>query len=296
MEIDLADLIGEPVPRSRKICCPFHDEKTPSMHIYPDHFHCYGCGAHGDHVDWLMRTEDLSRDEAEHVLDTWNGPVVKRAPARDDDDAERTARALQLFNDAEPFFGTLAARYLADVRGVDLEALPASIGDALRFNPCCPFGPGTVHPCLLALMRDPISDAPTGIQRIALTTDAQKIDRRMLGRAGVVKLWPAGERLVIAEGLETTLAAATRLPYRGAPLQPAWAALSSGGLAMFPVIACVERLILLADHDHNGAGQAAADVCMQRWEQAGRGGVRLLPERPGADFNDIVLEKRLERT
>ena len=64
----------------------------------------------------------------------------------------------------------------------------------------------------------------------------------------------------------------------------------------FPVIAGVERLILLADNDHNGAGQAAADVCMQRWVQAGRGGVRLLPERPGADFNDIVLEKMLERT
>jgi hypothetical protein len=92
------------------------------------------------------------------------------------------------------------------------------------------------------------------------------------------------------------LAAATRLPYRDAPLQPAWAALSTGGLERFPVIAGVERLILLADHDHNGAGQAAADVCIQRWAQAGRAGVRLLPERPGADFNDIVLEKRLERT
>ena len=58
----------------------------------------------------------------------------------------------------------------------------------------------------------------------------------------------------------------------------------------------LDQDLLLADHDHNGAGQAAADVCMQRWEQAGRAGVRLLPERPGADFNDIVLEKRLERT
>jgi hypothetical protein len=229
------------------------------------------------------------------VLDTWDGPVIKRAPARDDDGAERTARALQLFNDAEPFFGTLAARYLADVRGIDLDVLPASIDDALRFHPHCPFGPSVTHPCLLALMRDAVGNAPTGIQRIALTADAHKIDRMMFGPSGVVQLWPAGERLVIGEGLETVLAAATRLPYRGAPLQPAWAALSKGGLERFPVIAGVERLILLADHDHNGAGQAAADVCMQRWEQTGRAGVRLLPERPGADFNDIVRDM-LERT
>ena len=52
---------------------------------------------------------------------------------------------------------------------------------------------------------------------------------------------------------------------------------------------------MLADNDHNGAGQAAAEDCKQRWQQAGRAGVRLMPDRPGTDFNDIVLEM-LERT
>ena len=40
-------------------------------------------------------------------------------------------------------------------------------------------------------MRDPVTGAPTGIQRIALTWDARKIDRMMLGPAGVVMIWPA---------------------------------------------------------------------------------------------------------
>ena len=62
----------------------------------------------------------------------------------------------------------------------------------------------------------------------------------------------------------------------------------------FPVIDGVERLILLADNDHNGAGQAAAEACKQRWLQAGRRGVLLMPDRPGTDFNDIVLDN-LER-
>ena len=79
----------------------------------------------------------------------------------------------------------------------------------------------------------------------------------------MVKLWPAGSQLVVGEGLETTLAAATRIPYRGAPLQPAWAAVSSGKLSTFPVLPGVERLIILVDHDANGEGQAAAVRCMR---------------------------------
>jgi DNA primase len=41
--------------------CPFHREKTPSFHVYPDHFHCYGCGAHGDAIGWTMQAEGIDR-------------------------------------------------------------------------------------------------------------------------------------------------------------------------------------------------------------------------------------------
>jgi phage/plasmid primase-like uncharacterized protein len=124
-----------------------------------------------------------------------------------------------------------------------------------------------------------------------LTADAQKIDRMMLGRSGPVKLWPVSRQLVIGEGLETTLAAATRLPYRGEPLRPAWATLSDSAMRRFPIIAGVERLILLADHDRNNVGQNAAEECKQRWLKAGRSGVLLTPEDPDTDFNDVVLER-----
>lgn len=41
-------------------CC-FHNEKTPSLCVFPDgHFHCFGCDAHGDAIDWVMRSERLS--------------------------------------------------------------------------------------------------------------------------------------------------------------------------------------------------------------------------------------------
>ena len=280
------------------ILCPFHGETKPSMRIYPDHYYCFGCDACGDHVDWLVQVEGLEYDQARDIVDNWDGPVIPRSQTRDaEEDARRTAYALTWWDAAKPITGTLAARYLARDHAASISTLCRTISTM----PCastrhCVFGPGTRHPCLLALMRNPISDAPTGIQRIALTPDAQKIDRMMLGPAGVVQLWPAGKQLVIGEGLETTLAAATRLDYRGEPLRPAWAALSDGAMERFPVIDGVERLILLADNDHNNAGQIAAEACKRRWLEAGRRVALLMPDRPGTDFNDIVLDRSGART
>ena len=117
----------------------------------------------------------------------------------------------------------------------------------------------------------------------------EKVDRRMLGRAGVVKLWPAGEQLVVGEGLETVLAGATRLLHKGAPLRPAWAALSAGRMRTLPPIPGVKRLIILVDHDHNGEGQAAARSCTDRWSRAGCRVIRLTPAKPGTDFNDLTM-------
>ena len=61
-------------------------------------------------------------------------------------------------------------------------------------------------------------------------------------------------------------------------------------LGNLPVIPGVDRLIILVDHDLNGAGQTAAMRCTERWTRAERSVVRLKPTRPGADFNDLVME------
>jgi hypothetical protein len=186
----------------------------------------------------------------------------------------------------------LAADFLADVRHVDLTQLPADIDAVLRFHPRCPFG-AVSHPCLLALMRRPTTDEPTGIHRIALTPEVfagGKVERRALGSIGVIKLWPATDQLIIAEGLETALAAATCVPFEGKPLRPAWSLVSKGLMTGFPVIAGIQRLIILIDHDK--AGIAAAKACTQRWSRARRTVVQLLPDEEGADFNDLILSEK----
>ncbi len=51
--------------------CPFHDDHVPSLAIYADRggFHCYGCGAHGDVIDFVMRVEHLTFPQALDTLD-----------------------------------------------------------------------------------------------------------------------------------------------------------------------------------------------------------------------------------
>ena len=65
--VDLKDLVryyGLDVNRGGFACCPFHNERTPSFKVYEDHFHCFGCGEHGDHVDFVQKLYGLSNIEA----------------------------------------------------------------------------------------------------------------------------------------------------------------------------------------------------------------------------------------
>jgi DNA polymerase len=250
----LTELVSLPLTSDNKVSCPFHDDTEPSCTIYPDHFYCFGCGGRGSRLDWLMRVEGMTAPEAVAHLKHWPGPQG-HAP-QNGDEAAKLAFIKSIWTSAQPLLGSIAERYLDEMRHIDVSRLPEDIHRSLRFRPNCVFGPGTHLPCLIALKRDPLTDEPVGIQRVALehrNGKIEKIERRMLGCAGVVKLWPAGAQLVVGEGLDTVLAAATRILYHSAPLQPAWAALSSQKLSALPVIPRVERLIIiLVDHDEAG--------------------------------------------
>jgi DNA primase len=75
--------------REMKGLCPFHNEKTPSFHCFPDHYHCYGCGAHGDHFRWTMETEKLGFREAVEKLAGEAGLEVPQDSPRQAEAAER---------------------------------------------------------------------------------------------------------------------------------------------------------------------------------------------------------------
>jgi hypothetical protein len=62
----IARLIGQTVKLARiggqlKGCCPFHADKTPSFTVYPDNrFHCFGCGADGDAIDFVVQSQGIA--------------------------------------------------------------------------------------------------------------------------------------------------------------------------------------------------------------------------------------------
>ena len=65
---DAAQIYGIDVNRSGMACCPFHDDKNPSMKLNEEYFYCFGCGATGDVIDFTARLYNLSPKEAAEKL------------------------------------------------------------------------------------------------------------------------------------------------------------------------------------------------------------------------------------
>ncbi len=93
--VDIVQVIDARVPLKKKgreyaACCPFHGEKTPSFYVSPQKqfYHCFGCGAHGTAIGFLMEYERLSFPEAVEALAESVGMAVPRegggSAARDD--------------------------------------------------------------------------------------------------------------------------------------------------------------------------------------------------------------------
>jgi len=81
--------------RNWKTCCPFHGEKSPSFYVYDDHFHCFGCGAHGDAISYVMQSEGRSFPEAVEQLANEAGLDIPKSDPR----TEARAREVKSLGD-----------------------------------------------------------------------------------------------------------------------------------------------------------------------------------------------------
>ena len=260
-------------------------------------WHDHQVGTGGDMLALIMRERAGSFRDAVEFAERFVGQApVEQAPApaprvRQCDGANDTTDmsrvALRIWAEAAPIAGTIAERYLASRLIVDLA--PGIEGAVLRFHPSCAYR-GARQPCMLALLRDIVSNEPRAIQRTALTRDGDKIGRAAFGpkSGAAIKLTADGDvahHPTIGEGLETTLAGMI-LGY-----SPAWAVGDAGELSAFPILTGVTSLTILVDNDQSGTGQDAALRCSKRWTGDGREVFRFLLRRPGADANDLLLEQ-----
>ena len=80
---EAAEFYGIEVKRKGMACCPFHDDKNPSMKLNKEYFYCFGCGATGDVIDLTARLYNLSPKEAAEKLAQDFGMIYdSQAPPR----------------------------------------------------------------------------------------------------------------------------------------------------------------------------------------------------------------------
>jgi Toprim domain/CHC2 zinc finger len=278
-------------------------------------WNCRGCDKGGDIIDLVQHLDGGEFLDAVETL-TGQRPLGDATAAREHarerdrinreekarEDARKTADALRWWNEGINIWNTPAQAYLASRACAGM--FPVDRDAVFRWHPTCPFGGGHM-PCLLALYRNVITDDPQGVHRTPLTLDGKRpigpdgetIKRKTYGPTtnAAIKLWPAntvGNRLVVGEGIETSVSAALHIRHRGQALTPAWACMNAGNIGDLPVLEGVETLTILVDNDPSGTGQRESAKCAERWRLAGREVFRLIPKVSGFDFNDIINHGR----
>ncbi|GEM71113.1 hypothetical protein SAQ01S_08790 [Sphingomonas aquatilis NBRC 16722] len=273
-------------------CCPFHKDRTPSFYVFADgkRWHCFGCAATGDVLDFVQRYYSLSmRKAAEHLcggsLPVVEAPKVTAKAERDN------AYALDLWRSAIAIDGTPAEAYLRR-RGITID-LPSSLRFA-RLKPPKESGVAEANgrvllPAMVALVSGADGE-PAGIQRTFLRDDGRKAaaaDGKVkfsLGnlRCGAIHLGPALARdMVLSGSVEDALS----LMEMGAP--SAWAGAGEGNLAGMQLPPLVESVVIGGDADAEGrrhAENAATAVVA-----SGRTARIIYPDDGAKDWNESLM-------
>lgn len=282
--------------------CVFHKERTPSMHVsdIKGTFKCFGCGAGGDVIDFIMLARGLSFQEAYAELaggkpsDFRADPVerfrIETSAARDDD-TRRVAHAHNLWLKGQRVEGTVAERYLRTTRGIK-----GGIPEILKYTYsayCSVLGQGEETEALIAPLQDGNGHV-TAVQQIFLcreTDDAWrdakgKRIKRTLGamRDGSVRLGVPNTILGLAGSVEDAMAASSLYSL------PVWATCGEQRMARVWVPPEVEQIVVFADADD--PGWAAAYEAQRAHRKAGR---RVTIMAPGTvkDWASVA-EKRAE--
>ena len=301
----LVELIGRDVRLTRRGgehegLCPFHAEKTPSFTVVEakGFYHCFGCGAHGDAIEYLRASRGWSFAEAVKQLAAEAGlgqgegvtprPVVPRQTPEDDarERAGRIAWARDLWARCVLAGGTLVEVYLRH-RGITLPVPPS-----IRYHVALKHADTGQHfPAMVAAVQDR-DGRIVGVHRTFLRADGK--GKAQVGKAkmmagvcweGAVRLDRAGPSICLAEGIETALSV------QQATGRATWAALSLGNMAAVRLPKGVAAVTLCADADGKPEAAEQHEALLQRAAVAQRaGGLEVSIARPpeGRDFNDLL--------
>lgn len=314
-------------------CCPFHGESRPSFHCEDrkGRYHCFGCGASGNHFKFFMELDGVSFPRAVEMVASLAGVNL---PGREETEKERRERLKReqdrkrrdeqrarqhqkamerkaetvrsIWDEAKPIAGTLAEQYLKS-RSIELSDFP----EGTEWMPSLRFHPGLLlenvkHPALIGGVQGK-NRKLIAIWRIFLQPNGRALTnaegRKMkLGfgpaNGGAVRLGPVTETLRLTEGIETGLGVLllSRKP------SSVWATLSTAGMIGLEIPEGVKRLEIYADGDrfrlHQRTGEvtdppgiAAAKKLQQRAREQGLEAVIYASPEPD-DWLDVWVQRK----
>lgn len=268
-----------------KACCPFHNDRTPSLTLYQSkagwRWQCFGCGLGGDVIDWLAALHRLPVSDAARMLAGGNVPSVHVAAPPPADKAHKGEQARKLWAEALPIAGTSAETYLRR-RNIDI-GLPDCLRFArLRFA-------GEVRPMLIAAVAG-ADNRVQAVHRIVLKDDGSKADldggkvKFSLGpvMGGAIRLTGSANGMLVCVGIEDGL---TLLQQQA---QAVWAVTGDVALPAVRLPAGVRSVVVA--HDNDASGKAAGKKAAGKLASEGRQ-VRLIqPIHPFKDFNEEITQ------
>jgi hypothetical protein len=287
---------GKREGREWRCSCPAHGGKSLMIGAGRSGkplFHCKG-GCHQDDVLAKLASLGLFGNERNCEERVSEADRKRRQEIELQAEIDRLARRISaaraVYDRATP--GTPVERWLRS-RGITL-----LVPECLRFLRHCPHrsDPGYDRPYYPAMVASVVgvTDRFIGVHKTFLKSDGsgkadlpKELQRESCGPigGGAVRLAMPheSEELIVAEGIETALAAMQMFDL------PGWAALSAPGLSALELPPTIRSILICADHDDNAVGLEAALAAKARWVSEGRY-VRLRwPRNIGEDFNNILL-------
>ena len=266
-------------------CCPAHEDRTPSLSVFPgDHvpvaLKCHA-GCDGRAIRAALRDLGIDVPGGASPIASHAARVVETA-RRQKEGAGRARIAAELWESALPIHGTPGEAYLR-TRGIT-----AGIPQTLRYAPRCWHQSARRLPAVIARVEGANG---TAIHRTYLDTTGATPgkapvtpNKAMLGRVtgGAVRLSRSGGALVVAEGIETGLSLLSDL--LPGPVT-VWAAMSASGMQALSLPERPGDLIVASDGDP--PGRNAAEALAERAYASGWR-VSMFPAPEGQDWNDVL--------
>jgi Toprim domain len=244
---------------------------------------CFGGCAFDEIMPALVEYGLLDDDDDDDLHVSRGVTVCQR------DNTERIAHARQIYNSGG----------LDDRIAVYLQSREIGLtSPVLRFQEQAPHRLGARLPAMLAPIVN-VDGEQIGVHLTYLRHDGggkadlpKQYQRECRGliHGGAIRLIPfePDVELVLAEGLETSLAASELFGL------PCWSAVYAGGLCSLVLPPEVRRIVIAADNDESGVGQRNALAAYDRWTAEGRSVRIMAPPVVGDDFNDVLLKEPID--